>query len=138
MGAGGEDRRPLRRDREAVPLRCLIVDDNAYFLRAARLLLEREGIAVVAVASTGDDALREAEALTPDVVLVDIDLGGESGFEVVGRLHGRLGTSPSDLILISTHCEDEFADLIATTPVAGFISKSRLSAGSIHQLLRGT
>ena len=123
--------------RDAVPLRCLIVDDNAGFLHSARLLLEREGITVVAVASTGDDALRKAETLGPDIVLVDIDLGGESGFDVVGRLHRRLGTSPSDVILISTHAEDDFADLIATTPVAGFISKSHLSAGSIQRLRRG-
>jgi DNA-binding NarL/FixJ family response regulator len=121
---------------DAVPLTCLIVDDNAGFLQSARLLLEREGIAVVAVASTGDDALRKAETLGPDIVLVDIDLGGESGFDVVGRLHRRLGTSPSDVILISTHAEDDFLDLIATTPVAGFISKSHLSAGSIQRLRR--
>jgi CheY-like chemotaxis protein len=119
----------------AVPLRCLIVDDNAGFLRSARLLLEGEGIAVVAVASTGEEALRETEALGPDVVLVDIDLGSESGFDVVGRLHRRFGRPPSDLILISTHAEDDFADLIAATPVAGFISKSRLSACSIRRLL---
>jgi DNA-binding NarL/FixJ family response regulator len=118
-----------------VPLRCLIVDDNAGFLRSARLLLEGEGIAVVAVASTGDQALLEAEELRPDVVLVDIDLDGESGFDVVGRLHTRLPRSPSDVILISTHAEDDFADLIAAAPVTGFISKSHLSARSIHRLL---
>jgi len=121
-------------------LRCLIVDDNAGFLRSARLLLEREGITVVAVASTGEDALRQAEALGPDVVLVDIDLGGESGFDVVGRLHGRSGVSASNVILISTHAEQDFADLIDATPAVGFISKSHLTAGSIHRLLarRGT
>jgi DNA-binding NarL/FixJ family response regulator len=121
--------------RDAVPLRCLIVDDNAGFLQSAQVLLEGEGIAVVAVASTGDEALREVEALGPDVVLVDIDLGGESGFDVVGRLQGRQRRSPSDVILISTHAEDDFADLIAATPVAGFIPKSRLSARSIHRLV---
>ena len=118
-----------------MPLHCLIVDDNAGFLRSARHLLEGEGIAVMAVASNGDDALRQAEALRPDVVLVDIDLGGESGFDVVGRLHCRLGRSPSDVILISTHAEEDFADLIAASPVAGFISKSHLSARSIHRLV---
>lgn len=118
-----------------MPLRCLIVDDNAGFLRSARQLLEFEGLRVVAVASTGDDALRQAEALAPDVVLVDIDLGGESGFDVVGRLDGRFGPSRSDVILISTHAEDDFADLIAACGVAGFIPKSHITAGSIHRLL---
>jgi DNA-binding NarL/FixJ family response regulator len=118
-------------------LRCLIVDDNPGFLRSARLLLEREGITVVAVASCGDDALEQAEALGPDVVLVDIDLGGESGFDVVGRLHGCLRKSPSDLILISTHAEEDFADLIAANPAVGFIPKSHLTAHAIHRLLDG-
>jgi CheY-like chemotaxis protein len=121
-----------------MPVRCLIVDDNAGFLRSARLLLEREGLSVVAVASTGDDAVQQVDALAPDVVLVDIDLGGESGFDLVGRLHVRLGTLPTDLILISSHAEEDFADLITANPVVGFIAKTRLSAGSIRRLRHRT
>ena len=117
------------------PLRCLIVDDNAGFLRSARSLLEGQGLTVVAVALTGNEALRQAEALRPNVVLVDIELGGESGFDVVARLHGRRGTSPAEVILISTHAEEDFTDLIGANPVAGFIPKSHLTAGSIHRLL---
>ena len=67
-------------------LRCLIVDDNASFLDAATNLLEREGLDVVGVASTSDEALRQAEELRPDVVLVDIMLGTESGFDLARRL----------------------------------------------------
>jgi CheY-like chemotaxis protein len=116
-------------------LRCLIIDDSPRFLDAARGLLEREGIAVVGVASTGAEALRSVEALRPDVTLLDIDLGGESGFEVATRLHrdGRL--LPSRVILISTHAEQDYAELIAASPVVGFLSKSALSAGAIRALL---
>jgi hypothetical protein len=39
------------------------------------------------------------------------------------------------VILISTHAEDDFAELIADSPAAGFISKSELSADAIHRLL---
>ncbi len=67
-------------------MRCLIVDDSRHFLDAAHGLLERQGIVVVGVASTGAEALRRVEELRPDVTLVDIDLGGESGFEVARRL----------------------------------------------------
>ena len=67
-------------------LRCLIVDDSVGFLQAARALLEHEGVSVVAVASTGEEALARAKKLRPDVMLVDIDLGGDSGFAVVRRL----------------------------------------------------
>ena len=67
-------------------LRCLLVDDNEPFLEAARVLLRKQGIDVVGVASTGAEALRLADELRPDVVLVDIDLGGESGFELTRQL----------------------------------------------------
>ena len=46
-------------------LRCLIVDDSAPFLAAARKLLEREGISVVGVASTSAEALKPAQELRP-------------------------------------------------------------------------
>jgi CheY-like chemotaxis protein len=82
---------------------CLIVDDSPRFVDAARGLLEREGIAVVGVASTGAEALQRAEELQPDVTLVDIDLGGQSGFEVVRRLDREVGLAPSRVILISIH-----------------------------------
>jgi DNA-binding NarL/FixJ family response regulator len=116
-------------------LRCLIVDDSPRFLDAARGLLEREGITVVGVASTGADALRSVGALRPDVTLLDLDLGGESGFDVAVRLHREAGVPPSRLILISTHSEQDYAELIAASPVVGFLSKSALSAGAIRALL---
>jgi CheY-like chemotaxis protein len=116
-------------------LRCLIVDDNAGFLRSARLLLEREGLDVVAVASDGDEARRRTEELRPDVVLLDVDLGAENGFEVAGRMHADPGPAPPHLIMISIHGEEDLADLIAASPAVGFIAKSHLSAGAIRDLL---
>jgi CheY-like chemotaxis protein len=116
-------------------LRCLIVDDSPRFLEAARGLLEREGIVVVGVATNGADALRRSAELRPDVTLVDIDLGGQSGFDVVRRLHREDDASPSREILISTHAEDDYADLIAASPAAGFLSKTFLSANAIRDLL---
>jgi len=53
-------------------VRCLIVDDSLQFLTAARGWLEREGIAVVGVASTIAQALQLVHELHPDVALVDI------------------------------------------------------------------
>ncbi|HEY0451081.1 response regulator transcription factor [Actinophytocola sp.] len=116
-------------------LRCLIVDDSPRFLAAARGVLEREGVAVVGVASTGAEALRRVAELRPDVTLVDIDLGGQSGFEVVRRLHHDAGVATSQLIMISTHAEDDYAELIAASPTAGFLPKTALSADAIRDLL---
>jgi DNA-binding NarL/FixJ family response regulator len=118
-------------------LRCLIVDDSPRFLEAARRHLEREGIDVVGVASSISQALQQAERLRPDVTLVDIDLGGESGLELARRLHREPGLAASRVILISTHAQDDFADLIAASPVVGFLSKVDLSAGAIRDLLDG-
>jgi DNA-binding NarL/FixJ family response regulator len=65
-------------------LRCLIVEDSRRFLDSARGLLERQGITVVGVASTSAEALRLTETPRPDVTLIDIALGEESGFEQRG------------------------------------------------------
>ncbi|WP_329474810.1 response regulator [Kribbella sp. NBC_01510] len=116
-------------------LRCLIVDDSRHFLAAARGLLEREGMVVAAVASNGDDAVRRATELGPDVTLVDIDLGGESGFDVVRRLTRETDLAPATVILVSTHAEEDYAELISASPVAGFLPKTRLSAPAIRDLL---
>jgi two-component system, NarL family, nitrate/nitrite response regulator NarL len=116
-------------------LRCLIVDDSPRFLAAARGLLERQGMAVVGVASTSAEALERVRELRPDVTLVDIDLGGESGLELARRLHHQAGPAPARVILVSTHAEEDYAELIAASPAVGFLSKSTLSAGAIHDLL---
>jgi two-component system nitrate/nitrite response regulator NarL len=116
-------------------MRCLIVDDSSPFVQAARGLLEQQGITVIGAASTGDEALQQARTLRPDVTLVDIDLGGESGFDVVRRLHREADLA--GMILISTHAEQDFADLVAASPVSGFLSKSTLSADAIRDLLGG-
>ena len=108
-------------------IRCLIVDDKQRFLDAARLLLKREGVSVVGVATTSAEALRLEEELRPDVVLVDIRLGDESGFDLARRLSGTV-------ILISTHAQREYAEEIAASPAAGFISKAQLSASALLRL----
>ncbi len=116
-------------------LRLLIVDDNAQFLEAARDLLEREGLTVVASASTAAEALRRADEVRPDVTLVDIDLGEDSGFDLARQLAERPGGPPSAVVLISTYAEQDLHDLIEASPAVGFLSKSDLSAGAIHRLL---
>ena len=116
-------------------LRCLIVDDSSQFLTAARGWLERQGIAVVGVASTAAQALHQAAGLRPDVALVDIDLGGESGFELAEQLQGMAGMSPLPVILISAYAEEDYAELIAASPAVGFLPKTTLSAQGIRGLV---
>ena len=112
--------------------RYLIVDDNESFLEIVRGLLEREGLNGVSVASSYADALRLFEALRPDVVLVDIFLGDESGLKLARRLaEGKRAT----VILISTHTEADLGDLIAESPAAGFLPKADVSAEAIRRIV---
>ena len=115
----------------------VIVDDNPLFLETARDLLEREGLRVVGLAATTAQALQRTAELRPDIVLVDISLGDESGFDVARRLaeHDRSGGMA--VILISTHSEADFADLIAESPAAGFLPKEDLSAHAIRRIVDG-
>jgi DNA-binding NarL/FixJ family response regulator len=115
----------------------LIVDDNQLFLEASRALLEREGLRVVGVAATPAEALLRAEELRPQVILVDIMLGGESGFDLARRLARRGPGRRPAVILISTHAEADFADLIAESPAAGFVPKRELSADAIRRIVDG-
>jgi DNA-binding NarL/FixJ family response regulator len=118
-------------------LRCLIVDDSLGFLDAARRLLEREGISVVGVASNSSEAAQRIEQLQPDVVLVDINLGRESGFELARQLHSEEQSAPSRIILISTQAEQDYGGLIEASPAIGFLAKTALSAAAIRHLLDG-
>jgi len=118
-----------------VALRSLIVDDSASFLKAAKGLLERGGVQVVAATSTGDDALDAARRVRPDVALVDIFLGDESGFDLACRLTEEPGLDHLAVILISTYAESDLRDLIDASPAIGFISKSELSEAAILDIL---
>ena len=120
-----------------MPIRCLIVDDNRPYLEAARVLLEREGLTVAGVATTGKEALRQAKALHPDVVLVDISLGDENGFDLARQLVEDGVGADATVVMISTRAEEDVADLLAESPAAGFVPKAELSAAAIRRLVDG-
>jgi DNA-binding NarL/FixJ family response regulator len=117
----------------AEALRCLIVDDSSRFLTSARELLELQGLVIVGTATNGEEALDRTRSLRPDVVLVDVVLGDESGIELAGRI---VGTVPSTtVVLVSSHDREDFGDLIERSAAAGFIRKRSLSASTIAALL---
>jgi DNA-binding NarL/FixJ family response regulator len=116
-------------------LRLLIVDDNLHFLDAARGLLDNDGMSVVGVATTSADGLRLAVELQPDVALVDIDLGEESGFDLARQLMAAEFASEQQVILTSAYPEEDFAELITASPAIAFVPKSELSPSTIVELL---
>jgi len=115
-------------------MRCLLVDDNAAFVETARRVLDLDGVRVTGTAANSAEALLRADELRPDVILVDIALGEENGFDLARRL---TESEAGDLavIMISSDTEADYADLIAESPALGFLPKAELSADGIRRLL---
>jgi DNA-binding NarL/FixJ family response regulator len=99
-----------------------------------RWFSQSQGLEVVGRASSGADAVRLARTLGPDVVLVDFQLGDEDGLGLTRRLAADARETP--VILISTHSENELAELIVGSPAVGFLPKEALGANAIVELLR--
>ena len=112
-------------------LRCLIVDDNDQFLVSASRLLESQGLEIAGRASTSAEAAELVTRLRPDIVLVDVQLGGEDGLQLARRL---AATSARRVIMISTHGEAELAGLWESTGAVGFLHKTALSGRAVRAL----
>lgn len=120
-------------DSGVADVRCVLVDDNPGFLITASKLLDRQGVSVVAVATTSAEALQCVQEQRPDVAVVDLQLGDESGFRLAEQIVN--GPVPSQVILTSTHSESEYGELIAASPALGFIAKEHLSPEAIRRLV---
>jgi DNA-binding NarL/FixJ family response regulator len=111
----------------------LIVDDHEDFRSSARTLLELEGFEVVGLAADGPSALSAVEALRPDVVLLDVQLPGMDGFEVVRELRAR--KERTRVVLISSRDRSAYAGELREAAVVGFLGKSELSGAALHALV---
>jgi DNA-binding NarL/FixJ family response regulator len=116
-----------------VPTTVLIVDDHDEFRAAARAWLETDGFRVVGEAADGESALAEVDRLRPEVVLLDVQLPGLSGFEVAEEL--ALRHEPPTVVLISSRNGSSYRKRLATTPVRGFISKGDLTSARLAALV---
>jgi two-component system nitrate/nitrite response regulator NarL len=114
-------------------LSCLLVDDSQEFLASATQLLSMQGVEVVGRASSGDEALRLVRRLSPDVALVDVELGDEDGIELARQLTSS--GSPAIVILISLRDRNELTELMAGSGAAGFLRKDALDARAVTELI---
>lgn len=109
----------------------LVVDDHPAFRASARRLLESEGYLVVGEAGDGASALAAVAELSPDLVLLDVQLPDIDGFEVAERLNGS-----TDVVLVSSRDRSDFGPLLDRARVLGFISKGDLTGEAISELLK--
>ena len=111
----------------------LIVDDHAAFRSFARLLLESEGFEVVGEADDGASAVAAAQALRPQVVLLDVQLPDAWGFEVAREM---LAQEPATcVVLVSSRDASDYGDRIEASGALGFIPKGELSGPALRELL---
>jgi two-component system response regulator NreC len=106
----------------APKIRVLIADDHAILRDGLRKLLNEEAdLDVVGEARDGHDALRRAEELAPDVVLLDMAMPGLNGLTVAKRLRSAL---PAAKILILTmHQEEEYVYETLRAGASGYVLK---------------
>jgi two-component system nitrate/nitrite response regulator NarL len=121
------------RETDGVRLSCLIVDDSEEFRASASRLLSAQGMTIAGCAAAGEEALRMAASLRPDVALVDVELGDEDGIELAAQLVESAAATA--VILISIRDREELSELIRGSPARGFLRKDALDASCIAQLL---
>lgn len=111
----------------------LIVDDHESFRAGARRLLEAGGLEVIGEAADAEAAIAAVDRLRPELVLLDIDLGHDSGFDVARRL--TQGDDSPDVILISSHEYSDFGAEVAACGARGFVAKDALSVAAVRRAL---
>jgi CheY-like chemotaxis protein len=114
----------------------LIVDDHDTFRATARLLLESEGFHVVGEAENGETAIQKAAELTPDLVLLDVQLPDIDGLQVSRRVTEAPGGHPA-VILVSSRDVGDYGPLVAASGALGFVTKAELSGERVRALLGG-
>jgi DNA-binding NarL/FixJ family response regulator len=113
----------------------LIVDDHPGFRAQARALLVAAGYEVVGEAADGESGVRVARDLSPDVVLLDVQLPDITGFEVA-QVVGR-GPDPPAIVLISSRDGSDYGRRVGRSGALGFIAKAELSARTLAAVLEG-
>lgn len=115
-------------------MRVLVVDDHPSFRRLAKRLLVEAGFAVVGEAVGAEDAIRQAQQLLPDVVLLDVVLPDGSGLAVARQLTCR-GEGPR-VVLTSSRSRSDFGDSFEWPPGCRFLPKHELTPARLRDALR--
>ena len=116
-----------------VSRRILIVDDHAGFRASARRMLEAGGFEVAGEAADVDSARRAVTELSPDAVLLDVQLPDGDGIALAAELTAN-GGSP-EIVLCSSRGADELGPGLGQSGARGFVTKDELSPAAIRELL---
>ena len=119
--------------------RVFLVDDHAMFREGLRQLIEREQeIVVCGDAADGDTALAGIRTTHPDLVIVDISLGGTSGIDLIKSIKNEFEDLP--VLVVSMHDESLYAERALRAGAMGFVMKhepSKTVKSAIRKVLGG-
>ncbi len=116
-------------------VRIVIVDDQPPFREAARLVVDLlDDFDVVGEATSGEEALAVVDALSPDLVLMDINLPGMSGVEATRRL--RAAHPEVVTVLVSTYEVEDLPRGADSSGALAYVHKEHLDADLVEQLWR--
>src|SRR3954469_19684556 len=105
-------------------IRVLLADDQAMVRAGFRMILESDpDIEVVGEAADGDQAAAATRRLTPDVVLMDIQMPGGNGLEATRRITGRRDHR-SRVVILTTFERDEYVFEALQSGASGFLLKN--------------
>ena len=116
------------------PARVMIVDDHALVRDAVRRSIEGPDIQIVGQASTGEEALTLVTEARPDLILLDIDLPGHTGIEIVEQLRRQAPDAQIVMLTVSTH-EDDLHEAIRLG-ASGYLTKD-MSSDALRRSVRG-
>jgi DNA-binding NarL/FixJ family response regulator len=118
-------------EQRQLPVRVLLVDDHDLFRTGLRSLLEEQGVEVVGEAPDGARALHMTNELTPDVVVMDLNMPGMNGVEATRQITSMSPLTRVVVLTISDHDSDVLDAILAGA--CGYLMKD----ASIEELMAG-
>ena len=115
------------------PIKVLLVDDHQVVLEGLKRMLEMDKeIEVVGEAASGEEAIAQAQRLSPDIILMDIRMHGMGGIEAIHQLRA---IHPAISIIVLTLYQDQYLAQAAEAGVVGYLLKD-ISREELTQAIR--
>jgi len=115
------------------PIRVLIVDDHTIVRKGIRALLaEAEAIVVAGEAGNGEEAVTQAAALDPDVILMDLEMPGMDGIEAIGQIAAR--QAGARILVLSSFVSDDKVFPAIKAGALGYLLKNSEPADLIYAI----
>ena len=115
-----------------MPLRILLADDHLVFRQGLKSLLEREGLQIIGEAADGQEAIRRARDLSPDVAVLDLAMPLLNGLDAAREIvRASPRTRP---ILLTMHTEDPYVMEALRAGIKGYVLKTQPSTDVVQAI----